>query len=666
MIRSAHRNFGSLLILLLGLFFFYSDAAKRGRQHQRELDEPVGFIPGGEAETASRASGHAEPTARGGRLQRARRREDDKPETTTAEKPNTPLNDNLRLKWARGKLSSLDLQSIAYDARSQCAHGLDALSGAGSSGKHAQNLFRDLVHIFGRPAGAPELDWILIPTKGNRRTPSSCVLAAPFFARLQSDRPDIWRKRIIGIDGASREFWSSIQHSDYVRNHPHLPRSHWDTIVPLGMHGDGGGFNKVDSLYTFSWNSLICSGKTLDMKFVFTVIKKTDLVQDSLDHLMKAFAWSLNVILSGETPHVSWDGVRLQGGGLPLAAGHRGSLCKVRGDWEFFTQLFHFGRWDSATEMCPFCLAASNRRDRAWSDFSDDAWWRDHIRTHQSYIDNLIRCGRPLPILFDPVLGVIGLRLSCVMVDVLHTLDQGISSHIVANCIWYFAIIVGVFGGTNQKERIQRCYEDLKSWYRKPENRKLYKVVGKLTVERVKASGDWPKLKAKAAATRHLAAYALSLATRFGRCESLDDFTRLHDQLVIGVAQLLVEFYEIISVESMYLSAAAKARLPQLGNDLAKLYARLSTIAFEKLQIDPTWRLWKLSPKLHLFLHLCCEQTIEWGNPRFWWCYGDEDMIGLMIGIAESVHPTTLAASVLAKWLWCVYDQVLLVDPDEL
>ena len=179
MIRSAHRNFGLLLILLL-FFFTYSDAAKRGRQHQRELDEPVGFIPDGEAETASRASGHAEPTARGGRLQRARRREDDKPETTTAEKPNTPLNDNLRLKWARGKLSSLDLQSIAYDARSQGAHGLDALSGAGSSGKHAQNLFRDLVHIFGRPAGAPELDWILIPTKGNRRGPSSCVLAAPF------------------------------------------------------------------------------------------------------------------------------------------------------------------------------------------------------------------------------------------------------------------------------------------------------------------------------------------------------------------------------------------------------------------------------------------------------------------------------------------------------
>ena len=34
-----------------------------------------------------------------------------------------------------------------------------------------------------------------------------------------------------------------------------------------------------------------------------------------------------------------------------------------------------------------------------------------------------------------------------------------------------------------------------------------------------------------------------------------------------------------------------------------------------------------------------------------------------MINVADSVHPTTLAISVLTKWLWCVFDQ-LLVDPE--
>ena len=180
----------------------------------------------------------------------------------------------------------------------------------------------------------------------------------------------------------------------------------------------------------------------MDMKFVFTVIEKSDMVADTIDILMKAYAYSFNIILSGETPHRTWEGDPLQGGGVPLAGGIRGSLCHVRGDWEFFTLLFHFGRWDSATEMCPFCLAAANRNDRAWLDFSDAAWWRAHIRTHSSYIDNLIASGRPVPILFDPIFGIIGLRLGCVMVDVLHTLDLGITAHIVANTIWYFAVIM--------------------------------------------------------------------------------------------------------------------------------------------------------------------------------------------------------------------------------
>jgi hypothetical protein len=102
-----------------------------------------------------------------------------------------------------------------------------------------------------------------------------------------------------------------------------------------------------------------------------------------------------------------------------------------------------------------------------------------------------------VPILFDPIYGIIGLPLGCVMVDVLHTLYLGITAHIVANTIWYFAVIMGVYGGANQQERIQRCFNDMKAWYRRPRNQGISKLPGVLTVERVKATGGWPKLKAK-------------------------------------------------------------------------------------------------------------------------------------------------------------------------
>ncbi len=142
--------------------------------------------------------------------------------------------------------------------------------------------------------------------------------------------------------------------------------------------------------------------------------------------------------------------------------------------------------------------------------------------------------------------------------------------------------------------------------------------------------------------------------TRFAQIESLDDFERLHDSLATGVCQLLVEFYDILNSESMFLSQNARARLPLLANQLGAMYSKLSKICF-----DRRLRMWKLSPKFHLFMHLCLHQAVELGNPRFWWTYPDEDLVRILINVAEGVHPATLATSVLAKWMWCVFDELV-------
>ena len=505
----------------------------------------------------------------------------------------------------------------------------------------------------------PPLDWIEIPLKGNRKSAHPVFWPHKFFQRLAADRADIWINRIRGVEGAARQFWNSVQHNDFVTNHPYLPRDSWDTMIPLSFHGDGGGFNKHDSLFTLSWSSLLGGGPTMQSKFVFTTVKKSEMVDDTLDHLQEALSWSMNVLLSGETPHLSWKRQPLDGGGVPLANGYRATLCQVRGDWEFYWQLFHFVRWDEKEMMCPFCRASNDITDpsHSWTDFNSAAWWRGTFWTHDAYLNHLRARGIPIPPIFGPR-GVIGLRLCCVTIDVLHCLDQGVTAHMVGNVMWYYAIIVGCFGGGSIAAKIKRLAADLADWYRRSPSVSS-KLRGALTAERIRISGDWPRLKAKAAATRHLAAYALDLAVRFGRVDSLGDFVKTHDELTIAVCQLMVEFYHTINSESMQLSAAGQARIQELGHQFAFMYGRLSKMCF-----DRGIRLWKLSPKLHMFMHLCLWQILEWGNPRFWWVYGDEDLVGIMIHIAETVHPTTLAASVLSKWLWCVFDQLLL-EPDD-
>jgi hypothetical protein len=563
-----------------------------------------------------------------------------------------PFTRDLKVRWAKGKLSSKDVQELAASASGQGAHSLESVSGIGTMGKHAQNLFRDLCKVFGEPEGSPGLDWIEIPLKGNRKAPHPVFWPHKFMQSLANKRGDIFRKRVLGLDGAAGQFWDSIQHSDFVSKHPFLPRDAWNKIIPIGFHGDGGGFNKQDSLYTLSWNSLLCSGATLQTKFLFTVVRKTDMVADTMDKLIEAFAWSMNVCLSGQTPLQSWQQHPLEGGGQDLAFGYRFALAQLRGDWEWYTQLFYFPQWNAAERMCPFCRASATNRAHSWTDFGPDAWWRDTVWEHEDYIAYLRATGRALPVMFRPGVGVIGLRLSCVTVDILHTIDQGVGSHIIGNTIWYYAVLMAVFGGATYAERIKLCHEDIKRYYKR--NRTEHRLRGALTPERVRTSGDWPKLKSKAASTRALAGYALDLALRFANVTSLDEWTRTHDEMSIAVCQLLVEFYTIIGFESQMLSAAAKIRIPELANQLAAIYSKLSVMSY-----DRRLRMWKLSPKLHLFLHLCLHQAPVIGNPKFWWTYGDEDLVGQMIDIAEGVHPATLAVSVLSKWLWCIFDQIV-------
>jgi hypothetical protein len=233
--------------------------------------------------------------------------------------------------------------------------------------------------------------------------------------------------------------------------------------------------------------------------------------------------------------------------------------------------------------------------------------------------------------------------------------DQGIGSHIIANIIFLIAIVRGCFGLGTYNERMAKCNANLKIWYKKEKCRK--RLQGPLTLARVRPSGDWPKLRAKAAQTRYLAKYALHLMLTYGLVASMDEWTRTHDQLALGVCQLLVRFYEILNTEAQFFSDPAKAEFRDIGNHLSGMYGRLATMAFNR-----RLKMWKLPQKMHQFIHLCIDQIVN-GNPRSFWCYGDEDLVRIMIGISRSVHTDTLAVSLLTKWLFCVFDE-LFVDMD--
>ena len=511
---------------------------------------------------------------------------------------------------------------------------MDRMAAMGASGEHPQNCFRALKNLLGLPSGAPTFYWAEIPTVRGPRTPHPFLLPHQFFSAYFSAEKAKWLSTIRGPSKAALEFWRSMEGSDFLRLHPSMPRSLWAKTIPLGMHGDGAAFSHQDSVYTFSWNSLLGCGTTVQKRFVCTLIRKSDMVAETLDSIAQVMSWSFNALLAGESPSSDWENKPLAGGGAQLADGWRGALCQLRGDWAFYKELFHFPQWNSAERMCFMCRASSRDGPLAWVRFGPGAGWRKTKWTHEAYLRFLRGAGLAIPAL---LVLCVGFRLDCVMVDVLHTVDQGVASHIVANVLWTFAVCRKVFGGKTQQEQVANLFAHMNAWYKKVKEKT--KLKGKLTVERLRTKGDWPKLKAKAAATRHLARYALQLCFEFAS-------TAAEDRQMVAVCQLLVRFYEIMESESQFLGAAAKRELPTLGSQLVGIYTGLATAAKNK-----GLKMWKLHPKLHLFLHLTEWQCLSYGNPRYYWTYADEDLQGNMSEVAKSVHPSTMPTSAMFKWL---------------
>ena len=62
----------------------------------------------------------------------------------------------------------------------------------------------------------------------------------------------------------------------------------------------------------------------------------------------------------------------------------------------------------------------------------------------------------------------------------------------------------------------------------------------------------------------------------------------------------------------MFVSGAIKEELPKLSKRFGFAYGRLAALA-----VGNSYRLWKVTPKFHLFCHLLETQAVLQGNPRF-------------------------------------------------
>ena len=119
------------------------------------------------------------------------------------------------------------------------------------------------------------------------------------------------------------------------------------------------------------------------------------------------------------------------------------------------------------------------------------------------------------------------------------------------------------------------------------------------------------------------------------------------------MTKLMARFYEIVDTDARFFTAPVLEELKRIGQEFMGCYIALSIEAAESV---PPVHAWKLVPKFHIWQHLAEWVPSIWGNPRFFWTYCDEDLIGSMTEIGASCHPNTLPITALFKWLVYIFE----------
>ena len=105
----------------------------------------------------------------------------------------------------------------------------------------------------------------------------------------------------------------------------------------------------------------------------------------------------------------------------------------------------------------------------------------------------------------------------------------------------------------------------------------------------------------------------------------------------------------MLKTSDRFLSADEASRLSEAGHVFLNMYSELPRCAAKP-------HLWRSIPKCHVFQYILLDAEADLNNPRFFHCFGDEDMVGAMLGVARACHSLTVVPSALnnytARFLW--------------
>jgi hypothetical protein len=103
-----------------------------------------------------------------------------------------------------------------------------------------------------------------------------------------------------------------------------------------------------NSVFCFTWGSVVSKKPTLDSRIVFTMIRTSDMIPCTMHTIMDVLRWSITALQNGIFPacdhrgkpfSAEYEPRRHAQAGKQIAGGYVGLWSEMRGDWKFLKEV---------------------------------------------------------------------------------------------------------------------------------------------------------------------------------------------------------------------------------------------------------------------------------------------------------------------------------------
>jgi hypothetical protein len=219
-----------------------------------------------------------------------------------------------------------------------------------------------------------------------------------------------------------------------------------------------------------------------------------------------------------------------------------------------------------------------------------------------------------------PLFSIPGFSIESLSLDMMHIMDLGVTQYLVGTV--FRKVVTSNFARSRALRANRRKHDNMlhlrrrmKAFYKsQPGKKSTY--INKISFAQL-GTDKRPRLKAKAAETRHLVPLAQQLATENHR------FLGAKAPYLKAACDELANFYKLVQSSAERTMSADTIEMVQLAMTRFLTYWRGAGGHFVV--------------KHHMSWHLV-ERMCEHGNPRFYWTYPDENENRIMSTVAKTLH----------------------------